>query len=725
MSTNSDVSPGASTREQLSAASGGFRKDINGLRALAVVSVALDHAKIHYFSGGFVGVDVFFVVSGFLITQLLVAEAQRTGSIALLRFYNRRAKRILPAATLVIAATVIASVLLLSYVQSTAVIQDSLWATFFAANIRFSSLQTNYFAANDPVSALQHFWSLAVEEQFYVVWPLLLALLVGALFVQRRRAGRATTHRAAGMPRGRVLAVLGLLGGASLAWSVVLTDRNPTAAYFSTFARAWELAVGAAVALLVPTISAWPSWVKAAMAWTGLFVVGASIVSYSSSTPYPGDAALAPVLGAALIIAGGCGPVRGGSVLLLGNWAAQRIGEWSYSFYLWHWPFLVIAAAYVGHALSPTQNFDLLLAALALSIVTYYGVENPIRRSKGLSVKVYRGLLLYPAAVACTLAACLTATGVIHYEVAQASSDPAITLGNFGVRHESGYHLSRHRAVAIVEASVIAARHGMSIPGQTTPSVLGLAGDKPAVGACDYVNNTRQLCRLGDVSSKKVLVAFGDSHARAWIPALDIIAQKEGYAAYYLVKPACGDAQLVPSYNKVDADACLAWRAWAIRTIRTLHPDVTLLAQALPPAIVQANGATTHNPRTVTQAFTVGLRDTISQLGASAGRIVVMGDAPGLRQEPGICLSRRGATLASCASSRTQVSYRFRRANRTAAHRSGVSFIDPSRWFCAYRLCPAVIGSTIAYRDREHMSTTYAAELAGPLAAALQLSSRG
>ncbi len=190
------VAEGSVTPQQVST----FRPDIQGLRAVAVLAVAFDHAHLHGFSGGFVGVDVFFVISGFLITQLLLREAQRTGSISLTQFYGRRARRILPAATLVLVTTVIASVVLLGYVRATSVIIDSIWATFFAANVKFGRDGTDYFSNDSPPSPLQHYWSLSIEEQFYFVWPVLLLLLlaVALLWRRRRRAGRPAAPGDAG-----------------------------------------------------------------------------------------------------------------------------------------------------------------------------------------------------------------------------------------------------------------------------------------------------------------------------------------------------------------------------------------------------------------------------------------------------------------------------------------------------------------------------------------------
>ena len=219
-----------------------FRADVQGLRAIAVLTVIAGHAGVSFLPGGFVGVDVFFVISGFLISQLLFREVERRGTLSIGDFYARRARRILPAATLVTVATLVASLLWLSVVDALDVVTDAVWATFFAANIRFSTVGTDYFAQEEGPSPLQHYWSLAVEEQFYLVWPLILLLCV--VLIRRRSSQGARVERPP-LPKLTVFWVLVVLGLASFAYGVYLTANDPTAAYFSTPARAWELAIGA------------------------------------------------------------------------------------------------------------------------------------------------------------------------------------------------------------------------------------------------------------------------------------------------------------------------------------------------------------------------------------------------------------------------------------------------------------------------------------------------
>ena len=281
----------------------GFRQDIQGLRALAVLLVILDHARIGPFHGGFIGVDVFFVISGFLITGLLVSEAERTGRASLLGFYARRARRILPAATLVIVATVAASIYFLSAVEANGAIEDALWATFFAANFKFARDGTDYFQNDTPPSPLQHYWSLAVEEQFYLVWPLLVLLLcLYAAWRARRSAGARSLG-----PRVRDLGVspLVVIVGISFAYSVSYSTTDPVSAYFSPFTRAWELGIGALVACLSTRLILLKPAVQALLSWGGLAAVAVAALAFDATTVFPGYAAALPVVGTAALLAGG------------------------------------------------------------------------------------------------------------------------------------------------------------------------------------------------------------------------------------------------------------------------------------------------------------------------------------------------------------------------------------------------------------------------------------
>jgi peptidoglycan/LPS O-acetylase OafA/YrhL len=370
-----------------------FRPDIEGLRAIAVSLVLAFHAYSAPFTGGFVGVDVFFVISGFLITDLLLREQTKTGRVVILGFYARRVRRILPASTLVVILTVVTAYYFLGFVGGNEVATDAKWTAIFAANIHFGLNKILYFGEDVPPSPLQHMWSLGVEEQFYVVWPGMFLLLVAIVGVVRYKKALATT----------LLIIIAM----SLASSVLETVVKPHWAFFSPTARAWELALGAFVAVLAPTIARCrPVWTTELLALCGLIGIASSAWFLNSSTPYPGSTVAWPVLSTAVVIAVGCSNAKTLVGHVLSLQPMQWLGARSYSLYLWHWPVLAIAATFAGHRLTELQNTVLLLFIVIASTLTYRLVEQPVRRSQflrsrtGLTLAIGAALIMGTITVA-------------------------------------------------------------------------------------------------------------------------------------------------------------------------------------------------------------------------------------------------------------------------------------------------------------------------------------
>jgi peptidoglycan/LPS O-acetylase OafA/YrhL len=369
-----------------------FRPDIEGLRAVAVALVALCHAHVQGLEGGYVGVDVFYVISGFLITSLLLRGVERMPRGAFLRnFYARRVRRLLPAASLTLVLTVFASYHYLGFLRGDEVARDGIWCSAFAANFHFALVGTNYLASQAPPSPLQHFWSLGVEEQFYLVWPSVLLLVVAV--------GRRVPLRI------RLGVVLAAIFTASLIWSVLQTTTNPAWAYFSPLTRAWELAAGAIVAVALPLVSRVPAAIGTYAGWLGLLGILTSALLIKTSTPFPGIAALGPVLATSLAIVGGTTASSRGAEALLGTGPFQWLGKLSYSFYLWHWPVLIIASEYRGTELSVRRNLVLLLIALGFSVITFVLLEHPIRRWRFLRQRDVLTLVLGCALICVSVSA--------------------------------------------------------------------------------------------------------------------------------------------------------------------------------------------------------------------------------------------------------------------------------------------------------------------------------
>lgn len=355
---------------------GGFRTDVEGLRAVAIGLVLLFNAGVPLASGGRVGVDVFFVISGFLITGLLVRELDATGRVGLAAFYARRARRILPSAVVVVVATVAATAVLVPG-RAVDTARDGIASALQVANWWLLSFGTGELGAEVSHSPLKHYWSLAVEEQFYLLWPVLVAVIT-AWHV--RRSGRPQDLR-------RRLAIgLGVVTVLSFAASVVVSQQAELLGYLSSPTRAWQFGVGGLLALGVPLLDRACADHRVATALRvagplGLLAVGSCLV-WVGSVVYPGYAALVPTLGTAAVIAAGCSGRAGSGVgWLLSLPPVRFLGRLSYTWYLWHVPAVFFAAELAGVDGWPSLLAVELLAAVP-AVLTMWFVERPLRHAR-------------------------------------------------------------------------------------------------------------------------------------------------------------------------------------------------------------------------------------------------------------------------------------------------------------------------------------------------------
>ncbi|HEY6963137.1 MAG TPA: acyltransferase family protein [Gaiellaceae bacterium] len=654
------------------------RRDIQGLRAVAVLLVALAHAGVGFLRGGFVGVDVFFVLSGFLITGLLLAEVRRTGGVSLRDFYVRRARRILPAAALTLVAVDVAAYALLDPIRAREVVHDIVYAAAFAANARFAAQNVDYFARSAPPSPVLHYWSLAVEEQFYLVWPLLISL---ALLAGARLRGLG--------------ALVGCLTCASLAWSIHETATAPGAAYFSPFTRAWELGLGASLAVGAPVVGRIPAPAKTVLGWSGLAAIAAAAIVYSSRTPFPGAAALLPTVGAAGVIVAGTAPSRVAAGRLLALRPLGFVGDRSYAFYLWHWPVLIFADS---RSLAP--RLALLAGAFLLACGSYALVENPIRRN----VRRRRTTLVVVAACAASLA------GAAHASLAAIDRTEHRFERAMIARHPAAAqqaapppHLTRGALPAVI-ASVEAARRGSPIPHGLTPTLHDLKGiTRPyvppagCIGMDTHESFESRVCRVGDATSRRLVVLMGDSHALMWLPAVTEMAWHDHLAVVPLLRLGC-----IPGRwgSPAEGGGCSAWYGWALAQIRRLHPEVTLLG-----ASIDERG--TPSARVALEAVVRAAQDL-----RRIGRTIVIGDPEALDFDPIACLLSRGATMRTCSTTWPPQALAGYDEVRRSVTRIGDGFLPTRGFVCYRRTCPAVIGHTIAYIDDNHLSSAYSASVA-------------
>jgi peptidoglycan/LPS O-acetylase OafA/YrhL len=691
------------------------RVDIQGLRGVAVLLVVLDHCGIRWLQGGYVGVDVFFVLSGFLITGLLLSEANRSGSVSLIGFYVRRARRILPAATLTLVATDLAAYLLLNFVRARTVMVDSIWSALFAANVRFARVGTDYFAQWQPQSPLQHFWTLAVEEQFYLVWPAVLsAVLLGRItFVRARRPaseGAAPGSRALN----RLLLVGAAATSASLAWSIHATRVAGTDAYFSSVTRAWELGVGALLAIAAtsrPALLARARKLGPCLGWAGLAAVAVAATTYSDTTLFPGYAALLPVAGAAALIATGGADTsrRPRAETLLASRPLTYVGDRSYALYLWHWPFLIIATERAGHDLSTARKLLLEGLAMLASIVSYRGFENPLRR---LRWPVPGGILMWPASVTAVVGVAVLALASLNGKAASAVTGPkpAPLADRPAVTSAAGA-----APLPAVVAAVKAAVRGAPLPKPLTPAVSDLLKDAysfPRGCAPNEKETKSKVCKLGSASGAKTLVVMGDSFAQQWMPAILAMARRDGWVVVPLVNGSGCSASTWRGY--APRPWCAVWYQWAVAQAKALHPEATL---------VSGEWASDSPPAAAT-----GAESLIASAKKFSRSLVVLGVPPLQSRQPVDCLLRHGATMKSCT---TIIPGSRASANDTAiaayAKRNHVPFISPLGWFCARATttsraywCPLVINRTITRLNLGHVTAPYATELAAPFRGAFR-----
>ena len=512
----------------------GFRPDVEGLRALAIGLVLLAHAGVPFAAGGYVGVDVFFVISGFLITRLLMGELDRSGSVSLLGFYARRIKRLMPQALLAIVAVIVLARLLLSPLRADAVAGDVMAAALSAMNWHLSSEAADYFAAG-TAGPLDHFWSLAVEEQFYLLWPL---LLLGVTWPWRRRGARANRV---------VLVVLVVIATASLSLAVQLVAAGPEQAYFSTPARAWELAAGALLAVALEGRRLGRR-AAAAAAWCGLAAIAYATVTFDEDTAVPGAAALVPVLGAAALVAAGSGATPAAPTRALTRAPAQYVGRRSYAWYVWHWPVLVFAGAAWG-PLSTLEGVAVTAASLLPALLTYRWIEEPLRRSRVHARMPRATLAAAPAgaSLAVILGLALAATLPTTPTLAEGDADGAARLERTSAIQRSARALRPSPRDADADRSR-AYHDGCLVPERPTRS--------PG-------------CVYGDRGAPTTVVLFGDSHAMQYFPALQRIAGRRHWRLVELTKAACPPAA-VRVHSTILGRAypeCDAWREHALRRI--------------------------------------------------------------------------------------------------------------------------------------------------------------
>lgn len=640
----------------------GYRPDIEALRAVAILLVVAAHAGVPWLAGGFVGVDVFFVLSGYLITGLLVQEMRATGGVRLLDFYARRLRRLLPGLLLMIVGTAVAAALLLAPLEQPAQARAASAASVWLSNLHFAFSQLDYFGPAAGSNLFLHTWSLGVEEQFYLVWPLLVLFLAGSW---RWQAVRQDWSR---LLRG-MLATVGLC----LVLSVFLTYTRPEQGFYLMPSRAWQFALGAATVLAVTPAdasAARPAWLHRlcggvrgrAMGWVGLaLVVGAGLV-LDTQHAYPGLWAVLPSLGTALLLAAGAVAPSRGAARLLAMAPLRRLGQVSYAWYLWHWPVLLLGAT-VSVRGQPVHAAWLVALSLALACVSYHVVEAPVRHSR---VIARRPLLALAAGL------------VLMGGVAVLGAHWQAAAGNWALR-------PNQQRFAAVRSDL--------------PAVYGVPG-------CDewYSSARVQVCGFGDPAAAHTALIIGDSVTMQWFPAVMETFGKQGWRVLVITKSACpmvDEPYFYPRIGRIYTE-CGVWRDAALTAVTSLRPDVVL------------TGSTTTYGFSDEQWFQ-GSRRVLDRLAPAAGRVLVLRATPMLSFDGPGCLARQvwrrswlpPAPPCSAPVRGESGTDSYAAVSRAAAGYSNVQMVDLSALVCPDGVCAAERDGRVVYRDAMHVTAAY------------------
>jgi peptidoglycan/LPS O-acetylase OafA/YrhL len=695
--------------------------DIQGVRMFAMMTIFAFHL-CGWPRGGFAMVDVFFVVSGFLITGNLLRMAESRGNVSFKKFYWNRVRRIIPAATVVLILTYLASLMVFRSFRAHEVGVDCIYAFIFMSNWWFAAEKTDYFAGGDAASPIQHYWTLSVEEQFYFVWPALVFLI--GLVVARKAWTHGRRMALAGVVIGSVIAV-------SLLWALYETETLPTRAYFDTFARVWELGVGALLATAVGVLARIPVALKPWLSWAGLGLITASLFVIAEDSPgFPAPWALLPVTGATLIIASGVGgePPQ----WILRNRASVYVGNISYSLYLVHWPVIVLLAALMPHGI----YFYVAAVALTfgLAVASFHFVENPLRyadreKASRLLRRLRQGRLgLAPgrtsqlAAIAVLSLLTFGLTAYAIHPTAQVSRPPELTASNAADGKQPPADTGAPgSALQQLQQQIRDALSATEWP-TLDPSMESVesANNKkapamqywypPDIQQCIKQSNPQQ-CTWGPASAPKKIWLIGDSIALSLGVSLRNIALGAGGQIQVRLEAQAG-CHLTVKYDDdmvgQKKDLCLARRQQTIDAINEAKPDVVMISNAY-----------ADNPQVGGQSQWADYRHQIIDQFKSSTKKLVWVAAPPDQKIISDCYGNAGSVPADCITQVTPQWLNVAQTEQMVAGSVDGIWIDSRPWYCSDGLCPAFVGSTLTKLDRQHMSRAYGEKISPVIAESL------
>ncbi|KQY49814.1 acyltransferase family protein [Lysobacter sp. Root494] len=662
---------------------GGFRPEIQGLRAIAVLLVLVYHLWPSWLPGGYTGVDVFFVISGYLITALLLRELETRGGISLPRFYVRRARRLLPAAVLTLMVVLAATLVLLPVTEWRGVAQETGAAALYFENWWLAFKAVDYLAIEASASPVQHFWSLSVEEQYYFVWPALLA----GLYAFARRFAPVTSFRSF------CAACLALIVAGSLAYSVKTGLSGETAAYFSSFTRIWQLAAGG----LLAVAGASAGRARVPVLLLGLAGILAAALFLSDDTAYPGYAALLPTVATLLAIQAGAAFPHFLATRWLGARPVQYLGDISYSLYLWHWPLIVFAKHYYGDRIGILQGIVIALAAVALAGLSKRFVEDTLRKPGVPGTPSWKPLSI---AAAASLACVAFAWGVVR----QTGSES----GSAAVADTSAYP----GAMAMLSPGPVPAARVDFLP--ALPNVEDDVSVAYAEGCIQGFQGAEvKTCVYGRDNAKTRIAVVGDSHAVHWLPAFAEMARLADVQVVGITKTTCiaADVPLFHPKLKGPYASCQKWAHNVVAYLNDHDFDYIVLSQSPRHRLLSLKD---KKPKDSAAALAHGMQELWSQVARGRDKIVVFRSTPWQPTEVRDCFASHPGEADSCTGSQADVMYQD--AMSLLAKSAGYRLVDFTDLFCRDGKCPAVIGNVFVYRDAHHVTATYMRTMA-PLVA--------
>lgn len=647
-------------------AASAYRPDIQGLRAICILLVLAYHLDADSVPAGFFGVDIFFVVSGYVITNLLMKTLTAGGTLDIAGFYARRAKRLLPNALLVLIATLAVAGLLEPAYRLTELGEDVIAAALYYANFHFAAVDLDYFATDRLPSMVLHYWSLSVEEQFYLVWPLLVGAVAVATGADRRRAV--------------LMMVLAALWALSFAATLIVVQHNQALAFYHTGTRIWELATGALIAVYGPIAPKLALNFRQIAAASGVGLIIGSSFALTGEIRHPGLWTLLPVAGAAMLIASDDGPSAHPTITagLLSKAPLVWIGDRSYSLYLWHLPVFTVIERHFGN--SAYWSAVAVAITLLLAQIAYHYVETPLRRRQ-LGGIANRWQLCTAAAAIGAVCAVAVAAPMLPTALSDPGSDnwsekiAAIKAERGGIPYRDGCHLNNE-------------------------------DEQPA-------------CAYGAVDAEKTVVLFGDSHAAHLFPAFQKAAQIGGWRLLMWSKSSCPSAEMDiwDPHKKSEYASCERWRRSIFDRLRaSRRPLLVVLANAndYDGWVIAADGTTGAAGPQARGEFVRGLREAALTIEAMGHRVAVIRDTPVAAPDFIDCLLAHGND-GSCDTPRNTAIAQPDIEADAVGQLPGISLIDLNDFICNRSRCPIVIDGEIVYRDRNHLSVGFAETLYQPV----------